>query len=86
MKFEPQTFFIGILDICPVILCSPREVRSRLSGREIFYTSFSNLQLPLLKVAALYFDKLVDLDPVGGGWATIGVDHHAREAFRQVGP
>lgn len=41
------------------------------------YTSFTNAQLPLLKVAALYFDKLVILEPVGASWATIGVDHHA---------
>jgi hypothetical protein len=29
------------------------------------YASFTNAQLPLLKVAALWFDKLVILDPVG---------------------
>ena len=33
------------------------------------YASFTNQQLPLLKVAALYFDKLVILDPVGGSGA-----------------
>lgn len=32
------------------------------------YASFINSQLPLLKVAALYFDKLVILDPVGTIW------------------
>ena len=37
-----------------------------------------------MKVAALYFDKLVLLDPVGASWATIGADHHAREAVRQL--
>lgn len=40
------------------------------------YTSFTNTQLPLLKVAALWFDKLTILDPVGASWATIGADHH----------
>jgi hypothetical protein len=44
------------------------------------YASFTNSQLPLLKVAALWFDKLVILDPVGASWATIGADHHTREA------
>lgn len=44
------------------------------------YASFTNAQLPLLKVAALYFDKLVLLDPVGASWATIEGDHHAHDA------
>lgn len=48
------------------------------------YASFKNAQLPLLKVAALWFDLLVLLDPVSASWDTIGADHHAREAFRQV--
>ena len=30
-------------------------------------------------MAALYFDKLVILDPVGASWNTIGADHHSRE-------
>lgn len=29
------------------------------------YASFTDAQLPLLKMPALYFDKLVFLDPVG---------------------
>jgi len=29
------------------------------------YASFTSVQLPLLKVAVLYFDKLVILDPIG---------------------
>lgn len=44
------------------------------------YASLTNQQLPLLKVAALYFDKLVILDPVGASWDTIGTDHAARDA------
>lgn len=44
------------------------------------YASFTNEQLPLLKVAALYFDKLVILDPVGASWDTIGADSVARDA------
>lgn len=46
------------------------------------YASFTNAQLPLLKVAALYFDKLVILDPVGASWDTVGADHLARDAVR----
>lgn len=46
------------------------------------YASFTNAQLPLLKVAALYFDKLVILDPVGASWDTVGADHIARDAVR----
>jgi hypothetical protein len=38
------------------------------------YASFTNAQLPLLKVAALYFDKLVILDPVGASWNTGGAE------------
>lgn len=45
------------------------------------YASFTNAQLPLLKVAALYFDKLIVLDPVGASWATVGADHVARDAI-----
>jgi hypothetical protein len=39
--------------------------------------SFTNAQLPLLKVAALYFDKLAILDPVGASLA----DHRRGPAF-----
>lgn len=46
------------------------------------YASFTNAQLPLLKVAALYFDKLVLLDPVGASWDTVGADNVARDAVR----
>lgn len=45
------------------------------------YASFTNEQLPLRKVAALYFDKLTILDPVGASWATVGADHVARGAI-----
>jgi hypothetical protein len=48
------------------------------------YASFTNAQLLLLKVAALYFDKLYLLDPVGASWATIGADYPAREAVKQL--
>jgi hypothetical protein len=48
------------------------------------YASFTNAQLPLLKVAALYFDKLVILDPVGASWGTIGADHEARRAIKML--
>lgn len=37
------------------------------------YASFTDAQLPLLKVAALWFDKLVILDPVGASRDTIAV-------------
>lgn len=46
--------------------------------------SFTNEQLSLPKVAALWSDKLVILDPVGASWATIGTDHHAREIVKQL--
>ena len=42
------------------------------------YTSFTKAQLPLLKVATLYFNKQYILDLVGASWATIGADYHAR--------
>jgi hypothetical protein len=45
------------------------------------YASFANEQLPLLKVAALCFDKLTILDPVGASWVTVGGDHVARDAI-----
>ena len=48
------------------------------------YASFTDTQLPLLKVAALWFDKLVILDPIGASWDSIGADHIARDAVRQL--
>lgn len=48
------------------------------------YASFTNAQLPLLKVAALWFDRLVILYPVAASWDTIGADHVARDAVRQL--
>lgn len=56
-----------------------------MSSHTLFYypyASFTNEQLPLLKVAALWFDKLVILDPVDASWDTIGADHVARDAVR----
>jgi hypothetical protein len=58
---------------------------ARMSEHNLFYypyASFTNAQLPLLKVAALYFDKLFILDPVGASWATVGSDHVARDAVQ----
>ena len=46
------------------------------------YASISQEQLPLLKVAALWFDKLFVLDPVGASWETIGADHLVRDAVQ----
>lgn len=48
------------------------------------YASFTDVQLPLLKVAALWFDKLFILDPVGASWGTVGADPIARDAVRQL--
>lgn len=48
------------------------------------YASFTDTQLPLLKVAALWFDKLVILDPVGASWDTVGADSIARAAVLQL--
>ncbi len=48
------------------------------------YASFTNAQLPLLKVAALWFDKLFILDPVGASWDTIGADHITRDVVLQL--
>ena len=59
----------------------------RMSEHNLFYypyASFTNAQLPLLKVAALWFDKLVILDPVGASWDTVGADSVARDAVRQL--
>jgi hypothetical protein len=44
------------------------------------YAFFTNQQLPLLKVAVFWFDKLVIPDPVGASWDTVGADHVARDA------
>ena len=56
-----------------------------MTEHNLFYypsASLTNAQLPLLKVAALYFHKLVLLDPVGASWDTVGGDHFARDAVR----
>jgi hypothetical protein len=36
------------------------------------YASLTSAQFLLLRVAALWFDELVILDPVGAAWATVG--------------
>jgi hypothetical protein len=44
------------------------QTAALMSEHRLFYypyTSFTNAQLPLLKVAALWLDKLVSLHPVG---------------------
>jgi len=46
------------------------------------YASLTDDQLPLLKAAALYFDRLYILDPVGASWETIGTEWYAREAVQ----
>ncbi len=46
------------------------------------YASLTDAQLPLLKVAALYFDKLYILDPVGASWNIVGAEYEARNAVR----
>jgi len=46
------------------------------------YASFTDAQLPLLKVAALYFDKLYILDPERASWNGIGVDRNAQQAVK----
>src|SRR3954451_7232199 len=46
------------------------------------YASFNSDQIPLLKVAALYFDQLVLLDPEAASWARIGADPAAQAAVR----
>ena len=48
------------------------------------YVFFNNQQLPLMKVAALWFAKLSILDPVAASCDTIGTDHIARDAVRQL--
>jgi hypothetical protein len=60
------------------------KVSLRMSDQRLFYypyASFTNTQLPLLKVAALYFDKLIILDPVGASWDTVGANDIARHAI-----
>jgi len=46
------------------------------------YASFTYAQLPLLKVAAVWFGKLVIFDPVGASWDTVGAGRAAREAVQ----
>ena len=48
------------------------------------YASFTNAQLPLLKAAAPWSDKLVILDPVGASWDTVGAEHMARDTVWQL--
>jgi hypothetical protein len=43
------------------------------------YASFTNAQVPLLKVVALYFDKLYILDPEKATGGTIGIGDAARD-------
>jgi len=43
------------------------------------FPSFTNTQIPLFRVVALYFDKLFLLDLVVRAGPIIGADHHGRE-------
>jgi len=43
------------------------------------YASFTNVQLPLLKVAAVWFDELFILDPEKASGNTIGLGEHAAD-------
>ena len=60
-----------------------------MAGHELFYVPYATLtdkQLPLLKVAALYFDRFWLLDPDGASWNTIGADDDVRDGLRLLGP
>ncbi|MGH7800540.1 MAG: hypothetical protein ACREOW_07915 [Thermodesulfobacteriota bacterium] len=48
------------------------------------YSSFTNAQLPLLKLAVLYFDKLVILDPVGASWDTMGITINIKKSKKNL--
>lgn len=53
-----------------------------MSEHSVFYYPYATLgaeQSPLLKAAALYFDKLFILDPLKASWATIGPGERERE-------
>ena len=43
------------------------------------YASFTNEQMPILKSAAIYFDKLHILDPVEASWNIIGAGNAVQE-------
>lgn len=46
------------------------------------YASFTNQQLPLLKVAAVWFDELVILDPIGASLHSVGLDPGVSQAVQ----
>lgn len=48
------------------------------------FALFTGALLPLLKVAALGFDKPVLLDPVRASWGSMDADQHASEVVKQV--
>ena len=53
-----------------------------MNSHEIFYypyASFKEGQMPLLKAAALYFDKLYILDPRKASSGTTGIQHKSGE-------
>lgn len=55
-----------------------------MTAHKLFYYPYASLtdqQLPLFKVAALYFDKLIVLDPAGASRGTVGADDVARRGI-----
>jgi hypothetical protein len=48
------------------------------------HAAFTNAQLPLLKVAALWFDKLVILDPASATGTRLGQTHTGRDVVRDL--
>jgi hypothetical protein len=65
-----------------------RETRSTtITEHKLFYysyVSFTKARLPLLKVAALYFDKLSFLDSIGASLVGIGVNYATQEVVKQL--
>lgn len=70
MNMEDQTLTLDIKS-------NVKNMEINMNSHSIFYypyASFTNAQLPLLKVAALWFDRLVIHDPVGASWDTVGAE------------
>jgi|SRR5215208_2733893 len=64
-----------------------KSIRQTMTEHDLFscpYASFTNTQLPLLQVAAVYFGKSTISIRAARSWATICADHHARDTFVQL--
>ena len=98
MNFDPQKFFIGLMDFFSILLpgalltwllmdeVGPAVLKERYDklADRMCRLRVARREHPMTMVT-LYFDKLIILDPASTSWATIGANHYTHEDSRKKG-